>query len=128
MIHRAIYGSIDRFIGILTEHYAGAFPLWLAPVQVKLIPVSDHYADYALQVQSQLRAAGIRVETDLRSEKLGYKIREAQMQKVPYSLVLGEQEKHASSASVRAYGQGDQGMQRVDALIEMIQQAVMDKM
>lgn len=127
VIHRAIYGSIDRFIGILTEHYAGAFPLWLAPVQVKLIPVSDHYADYALQVQSQLRAAGIRVETDLRSEKLGYKIREAQLQKVPYSLVLGEQEKHASSVSVRAYGQGDQGMKRVDALIEEILQTVKNK-
>ncbi|WP_427050866.1 threonine--tRNA ligase [Paenibacillus sp. TC-CSREp1] len=127
VIHRAIYGSIDRFIGILTEHYAGAFPLWLAPVQVKLIPVSEHYADYALQVQSQLRAAGIRVETDLRSEKLGYKIREAQLQKVPYSLVLGEQEKHASSVSVRAYGQGDQGMKRVDALIEEILQTVKNK-
>ncbi|MBB6024282.1 threonyl-tRNA synthetase [Paenibacillus sp. JGP012] len=127
VIHRAIYGSIDRFIGILTEHYAGAFPLWLAPVQVKLIPVSDHYADYALQVQSQLRASGIRVETDLRSEKLGYKIREAQLQKVPYSLVLGEQEKHASSVSVRAYGQGDQGMKRVDALIEEILQTVKHK-
>ncbi|WP_260870946.1 threonine--tRNA ligase [Paenibacillus xylanexedens] len=127
VIHRAIYGSIDRFIGILTEHYAGAFPLWLAPVQVKLLPVSDHYADYALQVQSQLRAAGIRVETDLRSEKLGYKIREAQMEKVPYSLVLGENEKNASSASVRAYGQGDQGIQPIEAFIEMIQQAVKAK-
>ncbi|MCK6074745.1 threonine--tRNA ligase [Paenibacillus silvae] len=127
VIHRAIYGSIDRFIGILTEHYAGAFPLWLAPVQVKLIPVSDHYADYALQVQKQLRAAGIRVETDLRSEKLGYKIREAQLQKIPYSLVLGEQEKQASSVSVRAYGQGDQGMKHVDALIEEILQTVKNK-
>lgn len=128
VIHRAIYGSIDRFIGILTEHYAGAFPLWLAPVQVKLIPVSDHYADYALEVQSQLRAAGIRVETDLRSEKLGYKIREAQMEKVPYSLVLGEQEKNASAASVRAYGQGDQGMQHIDTFTKMVQHAVMNKM
>ncbi|PZT52048.1 threonine--tRNA ligase [Paenibacillus silvae] len=127
VIHRAIYGSIDRFIGILTEHYAGAFPLWLAPVQVKLIPVSDHYAEYALQVQSRLRAAGIRVETDLRSEKLGYKIREAQLQKIPYSLVLGEQEKQASSVSVRVYGQGDQGMKHVDALIEEILQTVKNK-
>ena len=127
VIHRAIYGSIDRFIVILTEHYAGAFPLWLAPVQVKLLPVSDHYADYALQVQSQLRAAGIRVETDLRSEKLGYKIREAQMEKVPYSLVLGEQEKNALSASVRKYGQGDQGMQRIDDFIEIVRQAVKSK-
>ncbi|MNP73006.1 Threonine--tRNA ligase [compost metagenome] len=89
--------------------------------------MSDHYADYALQVQSQLRAAGIRVETDLRSEKLGYKIRESQMEKVPYSLVLGENEKNASSASVRAYGQGDQGIQRIEAVIEMIQQAVKAK-
>ncbi|WP_145410138.1 threonine--tRNA ligase [Paenibacillus xylanexedens] len=127
VIHRAIYGSIDRFIGILTEHFAGAFPLWLAPVQVKLLPVSDHYAEYALEVQQALRVAGIRVETDLRNEKLGYKIREAQMEKVPFSLVLGENEKNASSASVRAYGQGDQGILRIDDLIQQIHEAVQAK-
>ena len=128
VIHRAIYGSIDRFIGILTEHYAGAFPLWLAPVQSKALPVSDHCADYALQVQSRgLWASGHWIKQIFAARKLGYKIREAQMEKVPYSLVLGENEKNASSASVRAYGQGDQGIQRIEAVIEMIQQAVKAK-
>jgi len=127
VIHRAIYGSIDRFIGILTEHYAGAFPLWLAPVQVKLLPVSDHYAGYAMEVLQRLRAAGIRADADLRSEKLGYKLREAQLQKVPYSLIVGEQEKLASAASVRIHGQGDQGMQDIEAVIEQIQAAVRAK-
>ena len=83
VIHRAVYGSIDRFIGILTEHYAGAFPLWLSPVQVKVLPVSEHYNDYADKVKEQIGLAGIRVETDWRNEKLGYKIREAQLEKVP---------------------------------------------
>ncbi|OXM83722.1 threonine--tRNA ligase [Paenibacillus rigui] len=109
VIHRAVYGSIDRFIGILTEHYSGAFPLWLAPVQVKLLPVSGHYNDYAFQVKQALAEAGIRVELDIRDEKLGYKIREAQLEKVPYMLVLGEQEKASGTAAVRKRGEGDLG-------------------
>lgn len=93
VIHRAVYGSIDRFMGIITEHFAGAFPLWLAPVHAKLLPVSENYVDYALQVKHQMEKAGIRVEVDIRNEKLGYKIREAQLEKAPYMLVLGENEK-----------------------------------
>lgn len=107
VIHRAIYGSIDRFIGMLTEHYGGAFPSWLAPIQAKLLPVSDSFADYALQVKRELAEAGIRVEADLRSEKLGYKIREAQLQKVPYMLVVGEKERERGTVSVRRRGDGE---------------------
>lgn len=109
VLHRAIFGSIDRFMGILTEHYAGAFPLWLAPVQAKLLPVSDLYADYASEVKQALDAAGIRAEVDWRNEKLGYKIREAQLEKVPYMLVLGQNERSANTVSVRKRGEGDLG-------------------
>ncbi|CAI6085869.1 threonine--tRNA ligase [Cohnella sp. JJ-181] len=116
VIHRAIYGSIDRFIGMLTEHYGGAFPLWLSPVQAKLLPVSDVYADYALQVKRELAEAGIRVEVDIRSEKLGYKIREAQLGKVPYMLVIGEKERERGTVSVRRRGAGDAGEMTVAEL------------
>ena len=102
VIHRAVYGSIDRFIGILTEHFSGAFPLWLSPVQVKLLPVSGVHADYAFGVKKLLESAGLRVEVDLRNEKLGYKIREAQLEKVPYMLVLGDQEQSSGMVSVRS--------------------------
>ncbi|KZE74732.1 threonine--tRNA ligase [Paenibacillus elgii] len=120
VIHRAIYGSIDRFIGILTEHYSGAFPLWLSPVQVKLLPVSDVYNSYAMEVKKALVAAGIRVEADLRSEKLGYKIREAQLEKVPYMLVLGENEQSSGTAAVRKRGEGDLGPMQVQELVERL--------
>ncbi|MBC7946521.1 MAG: threonine--tRNA ligase [Chitinophagaceae bacterium] len=110
VIHRAVFGSIDRFIGILTEHYSGVFPLWLAPVQVKILPVSQAFEDYALQVKSLLETAGIRMEVDLRNEKLGYKIREAQQEKIPYMLVLGENERTSGTASVRRRGEGDLGV------------------
>ena len=109
MIHRVIYGSIERFIGILTEHFAGAFPTWLAPVQARILPVSDKYLDYAEEVRAQLEAAGIRVETDRRSEKLGWKIREAQKEKVPYMLVVGEKDAEAKTVSVRSRANGDEG-------------------
>lgn len=106
VIHRAIYGSIDRFLGILIEHFAGAFPTWLAPVQVKVIPVSiDAHTEYANQVISELKKHGIRVEIDDRNEKLGYKIREAQTQKLPYALVLGDREAEAGEVNVRKYGE-----------------------
>lgn len=121
VIHRAVYGSIDRFIGMLTEHYAGAFPMWLAPVQAKLLPVSENYVDYALQVKKSLEAAGIRASVDVRNEKLGYKIREAQLEKVPYTLVLGENEKNSNSVSVRQRGGADLGLQSVQEIIEQIQ-------
>ncbi|MEC0227226.1 threonine--tRNA ligase [Paenibacillus alba] len=118
VIHRALYGSIERFIGILTEHFAGAFPLWLSPVQAKILPVSENYLDYALQVKSQLEKAGIRVEVDGRNEKLGYKIREAQLEKAPYMLVLGETEKNSDSVSVRKRGGIDLGTMKIAEIIE----------
>ncbi|MDK8179679.1 threonine--tRNA ligase [Paenibacillus sp. UMB4589-SE434] len=127
VIHRAVYGSIDRFIGIITEHYAGAFPLWLAPVQAKLLPVSEHYNEYAYSVKKGLAEAGIRVEMDVRDEKLGYKIREAQLEKVPYMLVLGENEKNTNSVSVRKRGKGDLGMKSILELIEQIKQEILAK-
>ncbi len=120
VIHRAVYGSLDRFIGMLTEHYAGAFPLWLAPVQAKLLPVSENYIDYAYHVKKSLEEAGIRVEVDARNEKLGYKIREAQLEKVPYMLVLGENEKNSDSVSVRKRGEGDGGSRTIPDIARQI--------
>ncbi|OCT14468.1 threonine--tRNA ligase [Paenibacillus pectinilyticus] len=120
VIHRAVYGSVDRFMGILTEHFAGAFPLWLAPVQVKILPVSDHELDYAFEVKKALEEAGIRVELDVRSEKLGYKIREAQLEKVMYMLVLGEKERISGNVSVRKRGEGDLGLRPIPEMIEQI--------
>lgn len=104
VIHRAIYGSIDRFIGILIEHYAGVFPLWLSPVQVRVLPVSAHYDDYAFEVRKTLRDAGLRAEADMSGNKLGYKMRAAQQDKIPYVFVVGEKEKEAGSVNVRRYG------------------------
>lgn len=101
MLHRVIFGSIERFIGILLEHYAGKFPAWIAPVQVKILPVSDKYNDYARKVEGFLEENDIRAEVDVRSEKLGYKIREARMDKVPYMIIVGENEKNNMSVSVR---------------------------
>ena len=109
MIHRVVFGSIERFIGILMEHYAGAFPLWLAPVQVKVLPISDKYLDYANEVEKNLLEAGVRVELDSRAEKIGFKIREAQLQKVPYMLIVGEKEEADKLVAVRSRGVGDLG-------------------
>ena len=116
MIHRVCFGSIERFIGILTEHYAGAFPLWLAPVQVKVMPITDRTNNYAKHVADRLEKAGLRVETDLRNEKIGYKIREAQSQKIPYMLVLGDKEAENDTISVRTLS----GEQSVEALPDFI--------
>jgi threonyl-tRNA synthetase len=127
VIHRAVYGSIDRFIGILTEHYGGAFPLWLAPVQVKLLPVTADYMDYALQVKTTLEDAGIRTEIDGRDEKLGYKIREAQLQKVPYMLVLGGKEAASGTAAVRKRGEGDLGSKSVQEIVAQIREEIREK-
>jgi threonyl-tRNA synthetase len=124
VIHRAVYGSIDRFMGILTEHFTGAFPLWLAPVQAKLLPVSENYIDYAYQVKKSLEQAGIRVEVDIRNEKLGYKIREAQLEKIPYMLVLGENEKNSSSVSVRKRSEGDLGSRSILEIIGQINEEI----
>ena len=114
MIHRVAFGSIERFIGILIEHYAGKFPTWLAPVQVKILPVSEKFADYAKEVSDSLKASGIRVETDDRNEKLGYKIRSAQMEKVPYMLIVGEKEVEEKAVSVRKRDEGDIGSMKVE--------------
>lgn len=109
MVHRTCYGSIERFIGILTEHYAGAFPVWLAPVQVKILPITERHHEYAKKLYDELFAAGIRVETDDRNEKIGYKIREAQMDKVPYMLVVGEKEMENNTVALRKRSEGDKG-------------------
>jgi threonyl-tRNA synthetase len=119
MIHRAIFGSLERFIAILIEHYVGAFPLWLAPVQVAVLPIADRHLDYARQVHSHLGAAGLRVEVDERQEKIGYKIREAQLQKVPYMLVVGDKEADQGSVSVRSRAGGDQGSRPLDEFVQL---------
>jgi threonyl-tRNA synthetase len=117
MVHRALLGSMERFFGVLIEHYGGAFPLWLAPVQMVVLPIADRHHDYARQVQEKLAAAGFRVEVDARNEKLGYKIREAQSLKLPYMLVVGDKDVEAGAVSVRSREQGDQGAQPLDAFI-----------
>jgi threonyl-tRNA synthetase len=121
VIHRAIVGSFERFIAILIEHYAGAFPLWLAPVQAVVLPIADRHAGYAASVRDRLAAAGLRVELDERQEKIGYKIREAQLQKIPYMLVTGDREAAEGTISVRSRSGGDQGSQAID---EFIRQAL----
>ncbi|MFN0279363.1 MAG: threonine--tRNA ligase [Pyrinomonadaceae bacterium] len=120
MIHRALFGSIERFFGVLIEHYAGAFPLWLAPVQVAVLPITDRINDYAEKVATELRNAGFRVESNTISDKIGAKIRNAQMQKIPYMLVLGDQELENSQVAVRERKQGDIGAKSLDEFKEMI--------
>ena len=109
MVHRVVYGSIERFIALLTEHYAGAFPVWLAPVQVRILPISEKHHDYAKKIEKQLRAVDIRVEVDQRREKINYKIRETQTEKIPFALVVGDQEAESETVAVRRYGQGNAG-------------------
>jgi threonyl-tRNA synthetase len=116
-IHRAIFGSFERFIGVLTEHFAGAFPAWLAPVQARVLPVSAKHLDYGRGVYDRLRAAGVRAELDDRSEKLGYKIREAQVEKIPYMLVVGEREAREGTASVRKRSGEDLGAIAIDRFL-----------
>ena len=127
MIHRVLYGSIERFIGILTEHYAGAFPTWVAPVQVKILPVSDKFLDYAKEVAEKLDNEHIRVEVDTRSEKLGWKIREAQKEKVPYMLVVGEKDMNDRTVSVRSRKNGDEGAFGLPEFMERIKKEIADK-
>ena len=109
MIHRALMGAFERFIGILIEHYAGEFPLWLAPVQARVLPIADRHLDYAREVAEQLRAEGMRVEVDDRTESVGKKIREGELQKVPYMLVVGDQEAADGTVAVRKHREGDLG-------------------
>lgn len=127
MIHRVVFGSIERFIGILIEHFAGAFPTWLAPVQVKIVPISEKFHDYAQQLQQQLDSQGIRVEGDYRAEKMGYKIREAQLQKIPYMLVVGEKEQSEGNVSVRSRSEGDLGAMSVEAFTDMVRAKIATK-
>jgi len=124
MIHRVVLGSIERFIGVITEHFAGAFPTWLAPVQVKVLPITDRAADYAKEIAAKLDAMDIRVETDLRNEKIGYKIREAQLQKIPYMIVLGDKEAEAGTISVRTRTGGDMGVMEFDAFAAQIKEEI----
>ena len=120
IIHRAPLGTHERFIGFLLEHYAGKFPVWLAPLQVKILPISDKFMDYANEIKGKLRSAGVRVEIDDRSEKIGKKIREAELSRVPYMLVLGEKEMTEGKLSVRRQGKGDLGAQPAEDFISMI--------
>ncbi|MED1800933.1 threonine--tRNA ligase [Brevibacillus porteri] len=120
VLHRAMYGSMERFIGILIEHYAGAFPIWLTPIQARIMNISEVHMPYAEQVREKLQQAGIRVELDGRNEKIGYKIREAQVEKIPYMLVIGEKEVADGTLSVRKRGVGDEGAMTVDAFVEKI--------
>jgi threonyl-tRNA synthetase len=124
IIHRAPLGTHERFIGFLLEHYAGKFPVWLAPLQVKILPISDKFMDYAKSVETRLRKAGVRVELDDRNEKIGKKIRDTELMRVPYMLVIGEKEVAENQLSVRRQGKGDTGVQSVDAFVEMIKDEI----
>ena len=130
MIHRALLGSIERFIGVITEHFAGAFPVWLSPVQVKVMTITDRSRDWAMEAAKRLEAMGVRVETDLRNEKIGYKIREAQSKKIPYMLVIGDKEAEAGTVAVRTRAGGDKGAMPLDefasALLEQIRTRSLD--
>ena len=127
MIHRVVFGSIERFIGILIEHFAGAFPTWLAPVQVRVLPISDKYMEYGQKVLAELKAAGIRAEIDTKAEKIGYKIREARLQKIPYMLVVGAKEEEDGVVSVRSRFKGDEGQKGLDAFISDIKEEIKNR-
>ena len=127
MIHRVVYGSIERFIGILIENYAGAFPTWLAPVQVKILPITDRHMDYAFELKKKMFDLGLRVEVDDRNEKIGYKMREAQVKKIPYMLVVGDQEMESGTVNMRKHGEKDTATMPVDEFIAYIQKNIADK-
>ena len=127
MIHRVVYGSIERFIGILIENYAGAFPTWLAPVQVKILPITDKHMDYAFQLKKKMFDLGLRVEVDDRNEKVGYKMREAQVKKVPYMLVVGDQEMESGTVKMRRHGEKETSTMTVDEFIAYIQDKIATK-
>ncbi|MEA2379898.1 MAG: threonyl-tRNA synthetase, partial [Thermoleophilaceae bacterium] len=127
MIHRALMGSFERFIGILIEHYAGEFPFWLAPVQAIVLPIADRHLDYARQVAERLRDTGLRVEIDERSESIGKKIREAEVLKVPYMLVVGDAEQEAGAVAVRRHREGDQGVEPLAEFAERASHEIADR-
>ncbi len=127
MVHRAIYGSIERFFAILIEHYAGAFPLWLTPVQIRVIAIADRHAGAAKALQTKIQQAGFRCETDFRTEKIGYKIREAEVEKIPYVFVIGDKELESGSVAVRKRGRQDLGTKAVDEILGQIRSEVIEK-
>ncbi len=124
LIHRALFGSFERFIGIITEHYAGAFPIWLSPIQARILPISDAHVEYARKLQDELKQEGIRVELDERNETIGYKIREAQLQKIPYMLIIGEKEIEENAVGVRKRAEGDIGQMKVPEFISAIKEEI----
>jgi threonyl-tRNA synthetase len=126
MVHRVAFGSIERFIGILIEHFAGKFPVWLSPLQVKILPITDRQIGYAKEIYAKMKELGIRVQVDERSEKIGYKIREAQMEKVPYMLVLGDKEAEAKQVAVRRRD-GEQSVVSVDEFVQTVLKDIADK-
>jgi threonyl-tRNA synthetase len=123
MIHRACMGTFERFIGILTEHYAGEFPLWLTPVQAIVLPIADRHNDAAAAAQRALRAGGLRVEVDDRTESVGRKIRDAELRKIPYMLVVGDREAEEGTVAVRRHTEGDLGSESLDAFAERVREA-----
>ena len=125
MIHRALMGSFERFIGILIEHYAGEFPLWLAPLQALILPIADRHAEYARDVQRTLTEAGIRAEVDDRAESIGKKIREGELRKAPYMLVVGDAEQDKHDVAVRRHGEGDQGSVALGQFVEDLSGAIL---
>ena len=127
LIHRAIFGSFERFIALLIEHYAGAFPTWLSPVQVRVLSIADRHSEHASDIRSRLAKEGFRVELDIRQEKIGLKIREAQLQKVPYMLVIGDREVENETVAVRTRTSGDQGARSINEFIETLQDEVHKK-
>jgi threonyl-tRNA synthetase len=127
IIHRAPLGTHERFIGFLLEHYAGKFPLWLAPVQVKILPISDKFLEYSKNALNKLKIADIRVEIDERSEKIGKKIRDTELMKIPFMLVIGEREVNEEKVSVRRQGKGDLGSKNLDEFVEMVKEEVKSK-
>ena len=127
MIHTVVFGSIERFIGILTEHCAGAFPTWVAPLQVKVLTITSRADEKAQEVANGLKAAGIRAEVDLRNEKIGFKIREAQMMKVPYMLVIGDKEMENGVVAVRSRKTGDMGAMALNDFLSLIQEEIREK-
>jgi threonyl-tRNA synthetase len=124
MVHRTIFGSMERFIGILIEHYAGAFPTWLAPVQVRILPISDKFNEYGEKVKNKFEEMDIRVELDTRSEKVGYKIREAQVEKIPYMIIVGENEVNNGTIAVRDRSEGDLGEKNIDDFIKDVKRKI----
>ena len=122
MVHRTVFGSVERFLGILIENYNGAFPVWLAPVQVKFLPISDKHLAYAKELRKKFKKMGIRVEVDESNEKIGYKIRKAQMEKVPYMAVIGDKEMESNTLSIRDRSKGDIGAQPVDDFIAHVRE------